>query len=92
MTNEQRPFDRIDYAFKVLVIFALTITAIILARDIIIPMAFAGFLSVLMLPMIIKLEERKISPGDFHYNCPARHADNVNAYRLAYHQPDYRTG
>jgi predicted PurR-regulated permease PerM len=63
MTHEQKPFDRIDYAFKLLVIFALTITAIILARDIIIPMAFAGFLSVLMLPMIIKLEERKISPA-----------------------------
>jgi len=63
MTHEQKPFDRIDYAFKVLVIFALTITAMILARDIIVPMAFAGFLSVLMLPMIIKLEERKISPA-----------------------------
>lgn len=58
--HNQQPFDRIDYTYKLLVVIALIVTATILARDIVIPMAFAGFLAVVMLPVIKKLEERKI--------------------------------
>lgn len=60
MTDPLKPFDRLDYTYKLFVVTALSITAIILARDIVIPMAFAGFLAVVMLPVIKRLEERKI--------------------------------
>jgi predicted PurR-regulated permease PerM len=55
-----RPFDRLDYIYKLMVVVALTITAVILASDIIIPIAFAGLFSIMMLPMIKRLERRKI--------------------------------
>ena len=58
--QDQHPFDRIDYTYILLVVIALIITGTILARDIVIPMAFAGFLAVVMLPVIKKLGERKI--------------------------------
>lgn len=58
--NTQQPFNRIDYAYKLMVLIALGITAIILTRDIVIPMAFAGFLAVVMLPVVKKMEERNI--------------------------------
>lgn len=58
--DNQQPFNRIDYTYKLLVVIALIITATILARDIVIPMAFAGFLAVVMLPVIKKLEEKKL--------------------------------
>ncbi len=58
-----QPFDRLDYTYKLLVIVALAITAVILAKDIVVPLAFAGFLSVVMLPLIKKMEERKIGPA-----------------------------
>lgn len=58
--NDQPTFNRLDYTYKLLVVIALVITATILARDIIVPMAFAGFLAVVMLPVIKKLEEKKI--------------------------------
>ncbi len=60
MTDPLKPFDRLDYTYKLFVVTALTITAVILARDIVVPMAFAGFLAVVMLPVIKRLEERKI--------------------------------
>jgi predicted PurR-regulated permease PerM len=54
--NTQRPFDRLDYTYKLLVVITLAITFIILARDIVIPFAFAGLLSVVMLPLVKRLE------------------------------------
>lgn len=60
MTPAQQPFDRLDYVYKLLVVIALSITAVILAKDIVVPMAFAGFLAVVMLPIIKKMEQRKI--------------------------------
>lgn len=50
----------IDYTYKILVILALTITATILARDIVIPLAFAALLSVVMLPVIKRLEQKRV--------------------------------
>lgn len=60
MQQIEKPFDRLDYTFKMLVVIALIITAIVLASDIIIPMAFAGLLSIVLLPAVRKLEHRKI--------------------------------
>jgi putative heme transporter len=53
-----KPFDRLDYIFKISVVVTLFITAAVLASDIIIPMAFAALLSVLMLPVVRKLESK----------------------------------
>src|SRR5687768_6363022 len=51
-------FDRLDYIFKVSVVITLFIAAAILASDILIPMAFAALLSVVLLPVVRKLEAR----------------------------------
>ncbi len=53
-------FNRLDYSYKLLVIIALSITGVVLTKDIVIPMAFAAFLSVVMLPLIKRMEQRKI--------------------------------
>ncbi|HTF17126.1 MAG TPA: AI-2E family transporter [Chryseolinea sp.] len=58
--NTDQPADRLDYIYKLLVVVALLITATILAADIVIPMAFAAFLSVVILPAIKRMEKRKI--------------------------------
>lgn len=52
----EKAFDRLDYSYKLLMIIALVIVAIVLASDIIIPMAFAAILSVVMLPVVRRLE------------------------------------
>lgn len=49
-------WNRLDYIFKVMVITALTIYGIILCRDIVIPLAFAVFLTVVSLPVVNRLE------------------------------------
>lgn len=59
MNADQRA-DWLDYLYKLLVVIGLLITATILAADIVVPMAFAGFLSVVMLPAIKRMEARKI--------------------------------
>ena len=53
-----RSWNRLDYIFKLMVIIALTIYAIILCRDIVIPLAFAAFLSFVMLPIVKRIERR----------------------------------
>ena len=58
--HSDQPFNRLDYTYKLFVVVALTITAVILAKDIVVPLAFAAFLAVVMLPLIAKMEERKI--------------------------------
>lgn len=58
---EVKPFNRLDYTFKLLVIIALSITGIILIKDIVIPLAFAAFLSVVMLPAIKWMESKKVN-------------------------------
>jgi putative heme transporter len=54
----KQPFDRLGYIYKLLVVIGLTITAIILCRDIVIPFAFAGFLSIVLLPVVKRIEKR----------------------------------
>jgi putative heme transporter len=53
-----KPFDRLDYIYKLFFVVALTITAIILCRDIVIPLAFAGLLSTVMLPAVKRIEKK----------------------------------
>lgn len=52
--------NRLDYIYKLFVVIALVITGTILARDIIIPIAFAAFLSIVLLPVVTWLEKRKL--------------------------------
>ena len=58
-----KPFDRLDYTYKLFVVIALAITATMLASDIVVPLAFAAFLSVVLLPVVRKLERRKVGPA-----------------------------
>ena len=51
-------FDRLDYIYKLTVVTALTITAVILCNDIVIPIAFALLLSVVMLPAVKRIEKK----------------------------------
>lgn len=60
MLESKKTFDRLDYTYKLLVVIALIITATMLARDIVVPMVIAGLLSIVMLPVVKKLESRKI--------------------------------
>src|SRR5262245_25964142 len=55
MTNT---FDRLGYIYKLMVVTALTVTVVILCRDLVIPFAFAAFLSVVMLPVVKRIEKR----------------------------------
>jgi len=58
--NASQPADRLDYLYKLMVVITLTIIAVIFAADIVVPMAFAAFLAVVMLPAIKRMEKRKI--------------------------------
>jgi predicted PurR-regulated permease PerM len=58
-----KPFDRLDYIYKLFVVIALAISATILASDIVVPLAFAAFLSVVLLPIVKRLERRKLGPA-----------------------------
>ena len=53
-------FDRLDYIYKLLVVIGLTIAAAILASDIVVPLAFAAFLAMVMLPIVKRLERQKL--------------------------------
>src|SRR5688572_24923921 len=58
-----KSFDRLDYTYKLFIVIALSITATILASDIVVPLAFAGFLAIVMLPLVKKLERRNLGTG-----------------------------
>jgi predicted PurR-regulated permease PerM len=58
MNSQDRPFDRLDYTYKVLMVIALIIVAIVLASDIVIPIVIAGILSVVLMPVVNKLEKK----------------------------------
>ena len=57
MSESSRPFDRLDYLYKLLVVITLSVVAVILARDIFIPLAFAALLSIVMLPFVKRMEK-----------------------------------
>jgi putative heme transporter len=58
--SSKKPFDRLDYIYKLLVVSALLITGAILASDLVVPIAFASFLSIVMLPIVKRLEKRRL--------------------------------
>lgn len=53
-----KPFNRLDYIYKLLMIIALCILATVLAADIIIPLLIAAFLSVVLLPAVTWFEKK----------------------------------
>jgi predicted PurR-regulated permease PerM len=53
-----KPFDRLSYVYKLSVVVALFITAVILCRDIVIPLAFAAFFSLVLLPLVKRIERK----------------------------------
>lgn len=53
-----RSWNRLDYIFKLMVITTLAIYGIILCRDIVIPLAFAIFLSFVLLPVVKAIEKK----------------------------------
>lgn len=55
-----KPFDRLDYIYKLLMVTALIILGVVLAADIVIPLLISAFLSIVLLP-VVKWLERKLS-------------------------------
>jgi predicted PurR-regulated permease PerM len=53
-----QPFNRLDYIYKLFVIIALSIAGLMLASDIVIPLLIAGFLSIVLLPLVKRLEKK----------------------------------
>jgi len=51
-------FNRLDYTYKVLIITAIIIAVVVLARDIVIPMLIAGILTIVLLPLVKRLERK----------------------------------
>lgn len=60
MHDPATPFDRLDYTYKLFVVIALTVTFAVLAADIVIPIICAGLLATVMLPLVRRMEQRKI--------------------------------
>jgi len=56
--EDSKPFNRLDYIYKLFAIIALSITAAILARDIVIPILISAFLSVILLPVVTWLQKK----------------------------------
>lgn len=57
MNNEQS-FHYLDYYFKLLIILSIIITATILASDIVIPILISGILTVVLMPLVNRLEKK----------------------------------
>jgi predicted PurR-regulated permease PerM len=53
-----KPFDRLTYIYKLFIVLALIITAVILCRDIVIPLAFAALFSIIVFPLVKKIERK----------------------------------
>jgi predicted PurR-regulated permease PerM len=59
--QESRPVNRLDYIYKILVVLGILTAAAVLAREIVIPIAFAIFLSIVLLPLVTWLEKKGIT-------------------------------
>jgi predicted PurR-regulated permease PerM len=53
-----KPFNRLDYVFKLFVIIALSILATVVAADIIVPLLISAFLAVILLPVVNWLQKK----------------------------------
>ncbi len=58
MNSEARSLNRLDYIYKLLVIISLLVAAAILAKDIVVPLLIAGILTVVLMPIVIRLEKK----------------------------------
>ncbi len=50
--------EKLDYVFKSVVILAFVLAALVLTKDIVVPITFAALFSVVMLPLVKRLEKR----------------------------------
>lgn len=62
MNSNKNYFDRLDYSYKMLMVIALIIVGAILARDIIVPMMIAGILTIVLMPIVKRLERKMSTP------------------------------
>ena len=53
-----KPFNRLDYVFKLSVVISLAIVASVVAADIIVPLIISMFLAVILLPVVNWLEKK----------------------------------
>jgi predicted PurR-regulated permease PerM len=53
-----KPFNRLDYVFKLSVIISLVILATVVAADIIVPIIISAFLAVILLPVVNWLQKK----------------------------------
>jgi putative heme transporter len=51
-------FDKLGYIYKLMVVIALAVAAVVLCRDIVVPLSFAAFLSLVMLPLVKRIEKK----------------------------------
>ena len=58
MNAKDRPFNRLDYTYKVLIVISLIIVGIVLAKNIVIPLMISGILTVVLMPLVKKLEKK----------------------------------
>lgn len=58
MNTEENSYNRLDYTYKVLMIMALVIAGVILAKDIVVPLLISGILTIVLMPLVKKLERK----------------------------------
>src|SRR6187455_3009119 len=58
MSNNKKVFDRLDYTYKVLMVMAVIIATAILAKDIVVPILIAGIMTVVLMPLVKRLERK----------------------------------
>ena len=58
MNSEARSLNRLDYIYKLLVIVSIMVAATILAKDIVVPLLIAGILTVVLMPLVKRLEKK----------------------------------
>ncbi len=58
MNPQKSHFNRLDYTYKVLMVTALLIATIILAQDIVTPILISGILTIVLLPLVKRLEQK----------------------------------
>jgi predicted PurR-regulated permease PerM len=58
MSDHQASPNRLDKVFKTLVVVALVIYGMVLIRDIVLPMVFAGIFAVVLSPVALAIEKK----------------------------------
>lgn len=58
MKEKEQPFDRLNYTYKVLMVIAIVIAVLILASDIVIPLMISGIMTIVLIPIVKRLEKK----------------------------------